>query len=77
MSAKPSPTSSADRPIHRSDLEEKLREVRADVESVKDSASGVGVVAGIALVLLLLIVAFIIGSSRGKKKYAFVEIRRA
>lgn len=66
-----------DRPIRRSDIEDKLREVRADVESVKDSASGVGVVAGVALVVLLLVLAFIIGSSRGKKKYAFVEIRRA
>ena len=66
-----------DRPIHRSDLEDRLRSLRSDVDTVKESAAGAGVAAGIGLAVLLVLLAFIIGRGRGKKKYAFVEIRRA
>ena len=66
-----------DRPIHRSDLENRLRSLRSDVDVVKESATGAGIAAGIGLAVLLVILAFVIGGRRGKKKYAFVEIRRA
>ncbi len=66
-----------DRPIQRSDLEDRLRSLRSDVDTVKESAAGAGVAAGIGLAVLLVLLAFIIGRGRGKKKYAFVEIRRA
>ena len=66
-----------DRPIQRADLEDRLRSLRSDVDTVKESAAGAGVAAGIGLAVLLVLLAFVIGRGRGKKKYAFVEIRRA
>lgn len=66
-----------DRPVDRSDIENRLRDVRNDFESVKSSAAGAGIAAGIGLALLLVLIAFVIGRRRGLAKYAFVEIRRA
>lgn len=66
-----------DRPIDRSDIESRLRTLKDDVDTVKESAAGAGLVAGLGVALLLVLLAFVIGRSRGKKKYAFVEIRRA
>lgn len=66
-----------DRPIQRNDIEDRLRSLQSDVETVKDSAAGVGIVAGLGVALLLVLLAFVFGRARGKKKYAFVEIRRA
>lgn len=65
-----------DRPIKREDIEQRLRNIKGDVESIKDSTVGVGVAAIGGLALLLVILAFIIGRSRGRKKYAFIEVRR-
>ena len=66
-----------DRPIKRDDLEKSLRSIKDDIDSVKESASGLGVAAVIAVALILMLLAFVIGRRRGKQKYAFVEIRRA
>ena len=66
-----------DRPVDRADIESRLRDVRNDFESVKSSAAGAGIAAGIGLALLLVLIAFIVGRRRGLAKYAFVEIRRA
>ena len=65
-----------DRPIKREDIEQRLRNIKGDVESIKDFTVGVGVAAIGGLALLLVILAFIIGRSRGRKKYAFIEVRR-
>lgn len=65
-----------DRPITRDDLEVRLRTVRDDVSKVKESTLGAGIVAGSAALLFLVIFAFLLGRKRGKKKYAYVEIRR-
>jgi hypothetical protein len=65
------------RPIHRDDIEKGLRAIKDDIDSVKESASGLGVAAIIGGALLLVLLAFIIGRRRGKQKYAFVEVRRA
>lgn len=66
-----------DRPIRINDIEDGLRSLKSDINTVKESATGAGVAAGLALAVLLVILAFAIGRSRGKKKFAFVEIRRA
>jgi hypothetical protein len=66
-----------DRPIDRSDIESRLRTLKDDVDMVKESAAGAGLVAGLGIAILLVMLAFVIGRARGKKKYAFVEIRRA
>ena len=70
------PSTDADRPISREDIEHRLRGLKSDVESIKDSTVGVGVAAIGGLALLVVILAFIIGRSRGRKKYAFIEVRR-
>jgi hypothetical protein len=68
-------TSSKDR-ITRGDLEAKLHEVSGDVgetvEAVKPQLVG-GAVAGL---LLAVIVAYLLGRRRGRKRSAIVEIRR-
>ena len=66
-----------DKPIHRNDIENRLRGLKEDVDAVKESTAGAGIAAAIGLALLFVLLAFIIGRARGKKKYAFVEIRRA
>ncbi len=66
-----------DRPIHRDDIEGGLRAIKDDLDSVKESASGLGIAALLAGAFLLVLLAFLIGKRRGKQKYAFVEIRRA
>ena len=62
--------------ITRGDLEAKLREVSGDVgdtvEAVKPQVFG-GAAAGL---LLALVVAYLLGRRRGRKRSAIVEIRR-
>ena len=72
----PAEVPGVDRPIHRDDIEQRLRTLRGEVDSVKESTLGLGIAAGGGLLLLLIILAFLLGKKRGKKKYAFVEIRR-
>ena len=71
------PQPGVDRPVDRTDIENRLRDVRNDFESVKSTAAGAGLAVGLGLALLLVLIAFIIGRRRGLAKYAFVEIRRA
>ncbi len=66
-----------DRPVERADIEHRLRDLRRDFESVKQSATGAGLAVGLGVALLLVLAAFVIGRKRGLAKYAFVEIRRA
>jgi hypothetical protein len=71
---KPAPTSGA--PIQRADLENRLRTLKSDVDTVKDSAVGAGMAAAGAIAVLLVIVAFLIGRNRGKAALSFIEVRR-
>lgn len=68
--------SSRAKPITRGDLEAKLRSVIGDasetVEAVKPQIFG-GAAAGL---LLVVIVAYLFGRRRGRKRSAIVEIRR-
>lgn len=63
-------------PIQRTDLENRLRTLKSDVDTVKDSAVGAGVVAVGAIAVVLVIIAFLIGRSRGKAALSFIEVRR-
>lgn len=62
--------------ITRDDLEHRLRALQGDVEAVKESTIGVGVAAGGLVVVVLLVLVYVLGKRRGRKRYAFVEIRR-
>ena len=74
--ARQEPIPGVDRPITREDLEDRIRNVRDEISKVKESTLGAGIAAGGAALLLLVVFAFLLGRRRGKKKYAFVEIRR-
>jgi hypothetical protein len=65
-----------DRPIRRDDIEDRLRSLRGEIDNVKASTLGAGIAAGFGAVLLLIILAFLLGKRRAKKKYAFIEIKR-
>jgi hypothetical protein len=73
MSTKNSPTG---KPIDKSDLENRLRALKSDVDTVKDSAIGAGVAAVGVIAVLLVIFAFLAGRSRGKAALSFIEVRR-
>ena len=62
--------------ITREDIETKLRQLKGDTDEVveQNKTSGI-VVAAIGAVVVLALVYFL-GRRRGKKKSAFVEIRR-
>jgi len=64
-------------PVSRGDIEAKLRQIRGTAEEttpdVPDVAQRGGLVAGVAA---LLVVAFVLGRRRGRKKSTIVEIRR-
>jgi LPXTG-motif cell wall-anchored protein len=62
--------------ITREDIETKLRQLKGDAEEVGNAQKTNGIiVAGVAGVLVLAL-AYFLGRRRGRKKSAFVEIRR-
>jgi hypothetical protein len=64
-------------PVSRTDIESKLRQIRGTAEEttpdVPEAAQRTGLVVG---VVALLVVAFVLGRRRGRKKSTVVEIRR-
>jgi hypothetical protein len=64
------------RPVTRDDIEAKLREIQGGADTGAEAAKGAGLAAGAALVLVALIIAFLWGRHRGKKRRTVVEIRR-
>jgi len=64
------------RPVTRDDIEAKLREIQGGADAGAEAARGAGIVAGAAVLLIALILAFLWGRRRGKKRRTVVEIRR-
>jgi hypothetical protein len=62
--------------ITRSDIESKLRELQGEVDENLESARSVGLVAGLGAAVLLVLLAYILGRRRGKKRQMVLEIRR-
>ena len=62
--------------ITRDDIEAKFRELQGEVDETVESSMGVVVIAGVAVVVGLLGVAFLLGRRRGTKRSTVVEIRR-
>jgi hypothetical protein len=68
--------SSTAKPITRSDLEAKLREVSGDVNETVDAVKPQLIGGAVAVALLALLVTYLVGRRRGRKRSAIVEIRR-
>jgi hypothetical protein len=70
------PTRNGDRTVTRADIEAKLAELRGvagDSTEIAQNATKTGlIVAGVAAV----VIAFLLGRRRGRKKSTIVEIRR-
>jgi hypothetical protein len=62
--------------IDRGDLENRLRSLKSDVDTVKESTIGAGVAAVGAVAIVLVLLAFLLGRSRGKAALSFIEVRR-
>jgi hypothetical protein len=73
MSKSPTPSG---KPIERGDLENRLRSLKSDVDTVKESTIGAGVAAVGAVAIVLVLLAFLLGRSRGKAALSFIEVRR-
>jgi hypothetical protein len=62
--------------IEIEDIRAKLGEIRGDVEEVTDKAKPMLTYAAVGAGILVIILAFVLGKKRGKRKATWVEIRR-
>ena len=58
------------------DIHAKLVEIRGDVDETVERAKPVGLYVAVGGALLVIILAFLLGRSRGRRKDTWVEIRR-
>lgn len=63
-------------PVTKADIEAKLREIKGDVDEAADDAKPVLEIVAIGGVILLILLAYLLGRRKGKKKTTVVEIRR-
>ena len=62
--------------ITRDDIESKLRELQGDVDEGIDTARSVGTVVAVGAAVALVVVAYLLGRRRGRKRQTVLEIRR-
>ena len=65
-----------DQPVTRGTIESKLREIRGEVDTTARSARPYAVVAGVAVAVAVVTMAYLLGRRKGKKKTTLVEVRR-
>jgi len=63
-------------PITRDDIEAQFRSIQGDAEAVEDEARDYVALAVAAVVVTVIVGAFLLGRRRGKRRQAIVEIRR-
>jgi len=64
------------RSVTRADIEAKMREIQGGAEVGADAAKGAGVAVGVGFLFLAVLVAYVLGRRRGRRRRTFVEIRR-
>lgn len=62
--------------ITRDDIEASFRALEPDAQELKEKGQNYAVAGGVALAVILILLAFMMGKSRGTKKSTVVEIRR-
>jgi hypothetical protein len=65
-----------ERPVTKADIEAKLREIKGDVDEDVAEAKPIVEMVAIGGVILLILLAYLLGRRKGKKKTAVIEIRR-
>ena len=63
-------------PIHRGDLEAKLRELQGEVTETTVSAKSTLLTVGAVIAVGVFAIAFLAGRRKGKKRTTVVEVRR-
>lgn len=74
--ARPQARPGVDRPVTRADLEAKFQELRGATAPRAEKARGVGLAALVAGGVLLIVVAYLFGRRKGRKRRTIVEVRR-
>ncbi len=62
--------------ITRTDLEDKFRELEGGARDQVESARSTVITAGVVAALIVLLLAFLMGTRKGRKRSTVVEIRR-
>jgi hypothetical protein len=62
--------------ITPADLQAKLGEIRGDVEETVEGVKPIGTYIAVGVAVTVVVLAFVLGRSRGRRKSTFVEIRR-
>jgi hypothetical protein len=62
--------------ITRTDLEDKFRELEGGARDQVESARSTVIAAGVVAALIVLLLAFLMGTRKGHKRSTVVEIRR-
>jgi cytochrome c-type biogenesis protein CcmH/NrfG len=70
------PTTAPRPRITREDLEDKFRELEGGAREQVESARSTVVTAGVVAALILLLLAYLLGTRKGRKRSTVVEIRR-
>jgi hypothetical protein len=72
----PQPTVDPGRPITRDDIEAKLRQIQRGADAGADAAKGAGLAGGIVGLVFLVVIVYLLGRHRGRKRRTVLEIRR-
>ncbi len=63
-------------PLTKADIEAKLRRLQGDVEQQIDARKGTAIKVAVGIGLVVVVIAFLLGTRKGARKTTIVEIRR-
>jgi hypothetical protein len=66
----------SDEPISKAHIQAKLAELKGGVDSEIANVRGIAIAAGVAVVVVAVLVTFALGRRRGRRLATIVEIRR-